>query len=439
MFKPVKVSITNELITKNNISEAQTYSDFGKKQVQVVNEHLRKWLEQQSFASKAPDPQFGGMKIGGYFNEEEYPDRLKWELKFNQKMRESGANERHNKSLGDEILHIKRIPDMTQHNSTPDFFSTLDYIHFDVSNGEKGWISQGQFPVNTHIVNKAEMSDEGIMKKMIELAVFTDTVRDSKAGFSGAEYWAKYRTMAVACSDYIKEIFEKDLKEVEARIKKSNDNGDRFNEKQLMRSRHEHTMALMLNLLPDTRVKNGPTALKSYYEPGVLETMAAWELEKGISSNFGRKSNNPPINYAHGLPIEIISTPGKGAYDANISFELSMYFPRYEPGKSIVLENLQRYFNISESPSGILTVKMPIPNAQRVRANILDGKDNTSLYTDIRDLNDALREVYSETESWEREQLPVLKSAYEAGMEQGQRAHFGRLEGSLKWIKLINK
>ena len=58
-------TIENELVEKRGLTEAKTYTHFGRKYLREVNKRSEKWLKKQSFVKKAPNPRYVSMKISG--------------------------------------------------------------------------------------------------------------------------------------------------------------------------------------------------------------------------------------------------------------------------------------------------------------------------------------------------------------------------------------
>ena len=199
-----KVRIVNELVSRQRIPAGINYAKFAAEQIRPVNRHLLEWLASQSFASYSPDPTYGEIKIEGNsnyigLNMEPYQDSVSWSLRFNHKVKEH-ERLRHSLGshiLGDALLHINRLPDVSRYNSGPTFFSTLDYIDVRVDNGKRGWVKQGIFPVGPHIKQEGNS----------QISAFTDTRRNAEVGFGAAIDWAKFRTMAIPFISYSLYLF----------------------------------------------------------------------------------------------------------------------------------------------------------------------------------------------------------------------------------------
>jgi hypothetical protein len=404
------VQVINELTDKSKISAAKAYAAFGKKQVEVINKRLGKWLSQQSFAKGAPNPKYGSMKISGTSDGtllgRETQDNVEWDLRFKDQLDDKLGCSWITSGFNDGVLHIKRLPDVEKHNSSPQLFKTVNYIQVRVSNGERGWVETGTFPKNTHIEQRLEDEEKLTYRRV---PVFTNIKQDAQAGFRAAEEWAKFRTMAVASKGYIEDRLKKEWEKV----------GNDYDANRRMRSRTETALPLMLQFLPDTLVQKGPSSLQLFYEPGVLEATAALELEK----LHGRC-------IFHGLPIEISPIQGGESYDAVFSLSIGIN-PLPETARAIVGRELGKYFDINMENLKELRFRFPIKDAHKVSTAIYEGRENTPLHTQTRALVDAIKVFYQTTYSWSSEQLPVLKKGYEAMVEGAMQEHFGRMEQKL--------
>jgi len=429
------MKVVDSITGKND--NASFYIEFGKNRTTSINQQVIDWLEEQSFKKKAPSSRFGTIEIKGD------SEGIEWDLRFEHQIdRSLNFKSTPEKSLSDALLHVKRLPDLREYNNEPRNFSTADYIQIGISFKEKGWIGEGKFPKGVFMAPKTIYENTN-NPKIIDIPAFKDTKKQAEAAFIAAREWAKFRTMTVACSDYIIEQLEQERKDLSERHKKIPFNGDElYNLKELRRSRIERTIPLMLELLPDTRIQTGTTSLKSYYEPGFLEAVVALEMEKATSAQFGKKSNYLPVILAKGSPIEIISNPKiKNGYDAIMSFVINSYGDfKDKKIKEIIEKELQKYFDIKiQNDRYNLKIGLHIPDAYKIRAQINEGSQETYLHKQIRSLVDVLTETCKMSRLWEEVQMPVLKAASEGMVKAGKEAYFGRLEQNLRCLGINPK
>lgn len=191
---------------KNTLSKlpaTQAYVDFGLDVVEAINARYDVWLSEQSFAADVVPSQFEKMVVDGNSEQHSYQgedcqDQVSWNLSFSDKVK--------NKPLSDALLHAKRLPKISEHNSEPGIFDTADYFEIRVHNSEHGWVKEGTFPKNPH--TRLEFDDkEGFPPKIKKryVPVFTDIRRDALAGFEAAHQWQKFRAMAATCVDFLAE------------------------------------------------------------------------------------------------------------------------------------------------------------------------------------------------------------------------------------------
>ena len=411
-----KVRIVNELVSRERIPAGRNYAKFAAEQIRPVNRYLLEWLARQSFASYSPDPTYGEIKIEGSSNYlgldmKPYQDCVSWSLRFNHKVKEP---ERRRHSLGphilsDALLHIDRLPDVSRYNSGPRFFSTLDYIDVRVENGERGWVKQGIFPVGPHI--KGEENSQ--------ILAFTDTRRNAEVGFRAAIDWAKFRTMAIACSSYALDLLKREKIETW-------EDGEAF------RYKMEKTITLMVQLFPDTRKRTGPSSLKPYYEPGILETTVAFMLGEDIDPNFGpRRKRRYPIHYTEGSPVEIFPRPGKkNEYDAVLPFRIALMSSVEGEEIGDVLERhlskrLPDDFKISFK-GNYMYVRLHVPEAHKTIVELKENK-KTELQRKIGNLSQVLHEIDYLKQVWEEDQMPAIKQGYQGMVDAARQEHFGKI------------
>jgi hypothetical protein len=431
------MNVINKLVKEKGISAAREYTSFGKGQLKDVNRQLREWIRGQPFAQGAPNPQYGKLIISGESNPtwrgKKETDNLTWELRFKDQL-ERGSSKML-KGLDEGLLHMtlhhpERIPVNAQYNSAPRLFDTMNYIQIRVSNGERGWVETGSFPKNVHTAQEF-IDEKDPLKGMVTVPVFTDIKRNAKEGFKFARDWAKFRTMAVACSKYIQDEFRQEFKGVTG-----------YKEVELMRNRVKHSIPLMLSLLPDVKIRNGKTAIKPYYKPGVLEAVVALEIEKGINTHFAEKAGDTPIYLAKGFPIEIIPTKTKEGYDAIIPLHLTLSggygFDKDEVVRDILENEMQKYFDVNMMSPSDLNVRLHVPNAHKIYSAICEGANNTQLHSQLKSLLDISNDLSRSLKIWAKDKLPVLEEGHKAMVEGVKQKHFGDLEKTLS-IKFASK
>ncbi len=303
-----------------------------------------------------------------------------------------------------------------------------------VSNGVAGWVKYGEFPRGVRTENFIKDYGMSIPTKLESetIPIFTDVRRDAEAGFGAAGEWAKFRTMAVACSDFVLGSLKKEDKSFRDMPRESQEERNvKYNANELLRSRIEFVAPLMISLLPNTMLRNGQGTLRGYYKPGVLEGALALELEKGVNPNFGRTDEPRPISGIDGAPIDISPTGRKGEYDALLRFRLHVYMPgleNNETAREVVQSNLEKYFNVGVHDSSNIFFTMHIPKANRVYQELLQGANDTIIHKQSAAIIDAVREVSSSAKYWKDMQMPVLEQGYKAMVKAGISEHFGRLE-----------
>ena len=403
----------------------EEYTSFGKEQLERINTELSQWVAKQQFATQAPSkPSYGQLSVKLGINErglnrEEYPDHVEWDLRFEHKVPDGVSEGWVNRSFSDGLLHTKRVSNLTEFNSAPTLFTTANYVHVRVGNGERGWVEKGLFPKNVHLGLETVEKEEDGLPGFVQIPVYTDIRRDALVGFNAALEWAKFRTMAVACKDNIYDALKFEWKAV------SKD----YNERQLMRARTETAIPLMLSLLPDVRIESGDASLKPNYLPGILEAAVALEISNQVSPHHGTAPRRP-IGYMTGNPIQIIPTPGKSdEYDARIPLNIHISAVE-EAALPIYEKELRKYMNAKFVNLSNLNVTLEVPKAHEVRKAILDGKKDTSLHTQLRALSEALYIIESNSGDW-RPTHDTIKIGYNAMIQKAQETHFGQVEQRL--------
>ena len=405
----------NKFVDKMGLSAAQAYTDFGVQQLDVVNTQVSQWLERQSFADYAPSPQYGEMRVGGESRDwslgRDTPDRVEWNLRFHHQIDPGVGGPWSQRNFSGGLVHVERLPSVSKYNSEPGLFSTEDYIRISISNGERGWVEKGDFPVGPGMSDGAP--------------AFIDTKRDAKAAFGAAREWAKFRTMAVASSGYILD-----------KLKAEEENARGYNDEELMRSRSQESIRLMLELLPDTRTQTGPTALRHYYEPGILEATVALELERDLLPQFGRVDGGRSVYNIWGSPIEIIPVgDGRGKYDATLQVKIAPNWGVEDEKVNFILQReLQESSgDLFQTVSGRseLSARLHVPNAHKVRQAIQEGREDTFLHHRLKRLSEVVGGISSLCGSWKEEQMPVLRETQRAMMEAAKEEHFKRIRRAI--------
>jgi hypothetical protein len=409
--------------------ETQVYVDFGLEQVEAINARHDSWIAEQTFADDAVPSQFERMVVDGHSEFDlmgkKSQDRLKWNLYFPNEVKK-------NQALSNALLHVKRLPDVTTFNSKPQLFDTSDYIHIDVYNGERSWVKTGDFPVNVHVEENYDAILSGINNPP-KIALQTDIKREALAGFEAAHQWQKFRAMAVTCTDFLIEQLgaEWDAREIE------DDHMKRYDASQHHRSRRENVFPLYVELLPDVRIEEGPTALKQFYRPGVLEAAVALELEHSINHSHGSHETGGvrPISYMHAFPIEITSDNDGKSYDARIKFDIhSKGYLREDENNKVRTEiekQLGKHYDVKLKDPGRLEVVLEVKDAYIVEQALKDGATDTVIHTWAQGFGDALRYTNDLLREWRDEMAPALKEEYLATVNRGKDTHFASLGDKL--------
>jgi len=447
--------VKNELV-ENGLEKAEVYTDLGLKYLQPLNYDIVFWVQQQSFAHSISELEtsyvYQSMIVSG---SSEHPpisgsninDSVQWDLNFSADGRKNKDGAEKFPGFSDGLLHIKnRTPDVTSFNSAPDLFHPFGYFQIRVFNGERGWVKNGTLPKNVHkALHRDESQNESTFQDLPPLKkipVYTDIKRDAIAGFNAAKDWAKYRAMALASVGYLKQLLIKER----ASFKEHNpDWGHNFNAADAYKSRSQNAGRLFLDLLPDVRTTKGATALRPYYEPGFLEGVLASELEKGLidyNLRSARDDTDRGISSVHGDPIQIISTQGKGAYDARFVLNID---PRGSiSGKDenlakIVTDILRPYVNIYADDSLNFKVIIDVPEAHKVVAAIKEGANDTYLHIKVQSLNNILAEVSKKLNDWSTNVKPTIEAGYKSMLTGAQEKHFGELKQIIRYNPHISQ
>jgi len=398
------VDYENELA---NLLSTKNYVDFGIAEVGRVNDKFRSWLAQQSFAGKTISSEFEKVIVGGYSDytgddKREWPDKIQWNLRFADKIEDKG--------LSDALFREKRYSNIPppNTNSKPQLFSTADYIEVRVTNGERGWVKKGEFPVNIRIEENYDTED----RVPLDIPIQTDVRREALAGFESAHQWQKFRAMAEISSYFIKGQLADERKNVTD-----------YDSEQDMRSRIENVYPFFLQLLPNTE---GALALKPFYKPGVLEGALALGLEHAVYHQFGSKFKGRPIYTVKGHPIETTQT--NNGYDALMSFDVQMSNSgRDDEEVRVAIENqLAKHYAIRlETPTKMM-VALELKDAHNVAQQIRNNAIDTKLHKFTRNFRDALKYTNDALRTWHGE-IPVLKKEYEERINYAREAHFSTL------------
>jgi len=437
--------VKNELV-KEGLEKAGVYTDFGLKYLQPINYGIVSWVMQQSFSkfpfSELPtDYVYRSMIVSGT---SEHPpisgsdivDSVQWDLSFSADGQKSKDGVEKFPGFEDGLLHINnRTPDVASLNSAPNLFHPFGYFQIRVSNGERGWVKNGTFPKNVHErLHRDESPNEVTLQNLPSLKkipAYTDIKRDAIAGFNAAKDWAKYRAMAIASAGYLKQVLHQ---ERETFKEHDPDWSHNFDAAKAYKSRSSNAGELFLDLLPDVRVTKGATALRPYYEPGFLEGVFALELEKGLvdyNACFKHNDADRGISRVYGTPIQIISTAGKGAYDARFVLNIT---PRVggsgkdENLAGIVNGILRPYANIYADDSLNFKVIIDVPDAHKVVAAIKEGANDTYLHKEVESLNYIMAELSKKMNDWSTNVKPTIEAGYKSMLIGAQEEHFGELK-----------
>ena len=414
------VTPTNKLA---HLPETIVYVDFGREQVDAINERFETWLAQQAFGSRHEGSRFTNLTVSGdseaarIHSLGEVDDKVEWDLRFSDQLKEGG--------LSDALLHIKRLPNVTTFNSKPGIFKTANYIQIRVGNGERGWVKEGLFPVNVHMVHDAVASGREPMKNHPDIPAHTDIRREALAGFNAALYWQRFRAMAVASSGFMKIKLTNEAKGMSTR------GSEGYDAQQHRRSRHLNVWPLYVEMLPDTRLDGGPKSLKPFYDPGTLEGTLALEIEHTMSHQFGikREGEVRPVFNIYGRPIEIVGDANN--YDAVLKFQVQMCtYGNSENDEAVttaVQEQLEKHYSVNLRSSTTIDVAFELSNAGQVARSIRDGATDTKLHQFAKNFGDALRDTSDLLKDWYETEVPTLKREYETMVGTRRAAHFSEL------------
>lgn len=434
MIAPKDIEVVNEL-NQRGLHKTQAYSELGFEELVSINKRVDEWLQQQSFWDIAPQPHYSKLTISGSsedkgFEGKEIPDRVEWDLRFADQLPDSIRGGYIQTGLNHGLLHEKRARPRRELNSAPSIFSTSNYFQTKIGNNERGWVAKGTLPRNAWIGSKTiEVEPEGPFDLGIrseQIPVYTDLERDAREGFRAAFEWAKFRTMAVACTQYATEM----LRQEWSSLPKRKNHQENYNIRELMRFRSEETLPVIIGFLPDTENHQGPTALKPDYLPGVLETTVALELEKGMNSRMhGRKTHETPIYNIAPSPIEI--SPRINGYDATIPFRANIFGTADSEVRDQIQSELRKYFDVTvgEKPTDIY-VRLHIPQADQVRTAILTGERKTELHKQTAALTESLNHVSNVMGLWDK-QLATMEAGYKGMVTSGRQHHLRGLEQPL--------
>lgn len=406
---------------ENKLSQfpaAQSYLDFGLEQVDAINQRYDAWIALQSFAEDAIPSRFERMVVEGSSEQHDlhlkpYTDHVTWDLRFPQDVK--------NKDLSNALLQEHRLPEMTTFNSAPRIFDTADYIHVRVENGERGWVKTGTFPETVHLGNEW-INQHNPLEGQRVIPIQTSIRREALAGFEAAYQWQKFRAMAVSCADHI---------EAQLSIEWSNLTVKKYEDGENMRSRKETAYPFFVQMLPDTRLEEGPTALKSFYRPGALEGALALELEHATTRNFGsNRRESRPIYLMRGSPIEITKT--EQGYDAVMKFMVQIhgYSPKgdeeTEPLKLAVQEQLQKHYTLTAENPTTYNITFLLKDAHQVEESIITGAKDTELHKFTQRLIGSLTLTEEALSAWNKG-MPELSAQYDEMVRSARATYFNGL------------
>ncbi|MFA6461998.1 MAG: hypothetical protein WCV90_07070 [Candidatus Woesearchaeota archaeon] len=406
---------------ENKLSQfppTQSYVDFGLEQVEAINQRYDAWIARQSFAEDAVPSRFERMVVEGSSEQHDFHlkpsvDHVTWDLRFPQKVKI--------KDLDNALLHEHRLPEMTTFNSAPRIFDTANYIQVRVENGERGWVKTGTFPENVHLGNEW-INKDNVREGQRVIPIQTSIRREALAGFEAAYQWQKFRAMAVSCADHIGAQLAIEWGNLAAKKYKDGEN---------MRSRKDAAYPFFVQMLPDTRLEEGPTALKSFYRPGALEGALALELEQATTRNFGsNEGESRPIYLMRGSPIEITKTDQ--GYDAVMKFMVQIhgYFPKgdgeIEPLKLAVQEQLQKHYTLTAEDPTTYNMTFVLRDAHLVDQAIRTGAKDTELHKFAKRLGNDLLLTEQALGTWHKG-MPGLKAQYDEMVSSARATYFNGL------------
>jgi hypothetical protein len=401
---------------------SEVYIKFGLEQTDLINVKFDSWLAQQTFARKCIDSHYSNLVFDPQseyctFEGEKYPDKLEWQLSFAEEIK---TNE---DDLSAALLHEKRLPSIITFNSAPNIFDTANYVHVSVSNGERGWVKEGKFPVNVHIIENDENGTGHLEKR----PVHTDIQRDALTGFNAAYEWQKFRAMASASPDVLQNEISNKWNELHGKINTGKINGHEVHDR--MRSCMKTAYPILVGLLPDTRLENGPSSLKQFYFPGALEGTLAFELEDFVYQTFGFNPELKPIYNVKGNPIEITGNSKK--YEALMKLGLNVFgfnVNDWEKLKPIIERKLSKDYNVEFKSPNEMEVIFQVENAQKIAEAIREGDLDTSFHKSIRNFGNALTNTTSLIKSWGEIAMPNLERRYERLIDLARVKFFQGLE-----------
>ena len=383
------------------------------------------------------------MKITGHSEDRlldrDRPDQVAWDLRFSHQLDRDRGSSGHDKALGDALLHAKRLPDVTVDNSAPQLFATDDYIQIHVDDGSRGWVKNGEFPTrlytDTVCVDPLDIQSE---PKMV--GVKANTRLNAENGFKAALDWAKFRTMALASTDALRDKLKQEVAGWAERLNNLS-RTEEYRAHEDRRYRVQHAFEYLVDFLPDVRTKTGPTALRPYYQPGFLEAAAALALEPGVQHAGGARDR--PISYARAQPIEILAQTGKsGSFDAVLPVKFCMYgIGDDERIDRLVEGKLREHFDVTVgsckgSEAGVM-VRFPVKDAHNVLAEVAEGSAETYVHEEIGRFIDAMSSVHQRFASWNDSVKPALEAGYDQMVKGAQDKHFADLDRAFEHGKAI--
>ncbi len=410
----------------------QAYVDFGLTHLELNNREFLYWLTKQTFAEEGRSAEFTHMEVDGNADYIPFPqisgppldcpDSVEWQLSFADKPKRPSFRER---PFDKALLHEDRLPDdLVTFNSAPNIgISTRDYINFSVSDGTKGWVKRGEFPVGIRAVDRMVIDEEeGPTGERKLVGIQTDFRREAIAGFKAAHEWQKFRSMATSCSDYVMGALKAEAEKIHgpmdvAKLEKIDRRGARL----------ERVCSLFVSLLPDTRLESGPSALKQFYRPGILEGAFSLGMETYI------EGNNSLLFNSKGRPIEVVGT--EESYDTTFTIDgrfCKQELSEDERTRSLLQDKLAKHYDITPLPKG-LRLKFRLENAHLVEQQLKEGADNTDLHRFIENIGYALQESGRLATVWYEEREPDAKASYRATEDSLRMSHFERLEQRLRF------
>lgn len=428
------MKISNSLVSGKRLGilcAAGAYTDFAQEHISLTNNAVSEWLEEnKGFLGGdqfKPGPfLYCGVEIdGGYENHNfgsHTDDHLEFKLAFPKRRKEL--------MIEDSItgLHVYRMNEelkAVENNHGPNITGYFDSLNIWLSSDGSGWLTKGDFPEALYV-----KGDE---------AVHSDMSREAIAGFRLAENWAKYRTIALAGSDFI----EKPLRRERRRA------GRDYEDAQRMRDLKENACEMYLLLVPS----DVPAPARKLYVPGAIEGTLALELEKGINGRMSSR-NGPliqiipePLEFGEGdnysLRANLLLRPRYTFGDASISEEQKLMAKTFRcslPNVPVeekaeerrqLEELLGDYFPTEVQEDGSVRITIDISDATEVTEQIIAGSTDTSLHKNAGEVVRVMTVLNDSAKDWYNFDKPLLRQQYEEMIALSRRSRFANAREKL--------